>query len=79
MNFGLVFDYSAHVCHKFMTTGGDRRRRTVIALTDMGSGVFNGAFTTFLGFVPLAWAKFGAYLFSSQLPPTTLCIGRRAV
>ena len=46
MNFGLVFDYSAHISHMFMTTGGTRRERAAVSVTDMGSGVFNGAFTT---------------------------------
>ena len=46
MNFGLVFDYSAHISHMFMTTGGTRRARAAVSVTDMGSGVFNGAFTT---------------------------------
>ena len=46
MNFGLVFDYSAHISHMFMTTGGTKRQRAAVSVTDMGSGVFNGAFTT---------------------------------
>ena len=75
MNFGLVFDYSAHICHKFMTTGGTRRKRTVIALTDMGSGVFNGAFTTFLGFLPLSQAKFGTGVIFSELFTFIIILG----
>jgi predicted RND superfamily exporter protein len=46
MNFGLVFDYSAHISHMFMTTGGTKKQRAAVSVTDMGSGVFNGAFTT---------------------------------
>ena len=58
MNFGLVVDYSAHISHHFMTSTGTRRHRAAVALTDMGSGVFNGAFTTMLGMLPLWWAPF---------------------
>jgi predicted RND superfamily exporter protein len=58
MNFGLVVDYSAHIAHHFMTTGGTPRERAAHALVEMGSGVFNGAFTTALGMLPLIWAPF---------------------
>ena len=30
MNFGLVFDYSAHISHMFMTTGGTNRQRAAV-------------------------------------------------
>ena len=58
MNFGLVVDYSAHIAHMFMTVGGTRRERAATAVVEMGSGVFNGAFTTILGFVPMVVAPF---------------------
>ena len=57
-NFGLVVDYSAHIAHHFMTTGGTPRQRAASAVVEMGSGVFNGAFTTALGMLPLIWAPF---------------------
>merc|ERR1711871_948123 len=47
------------ISHMFMTSGGTRRERAAVSVTDMGSGVFNGAFTTGLGFAPLAFAKMG--------------------
>ena len=49
MNFGLVVDYSAHIAHHFMTTGGTPRERAARAINEMGSSVFNGAFSTALG------------------------------
>ena len=42
MNFGLVVDYSAHIAHHFMTTGGTPRERAARAINEMGSSVFNG-------------------------------------
>ena len=48
MNFGLVVDYSAHIAHHFMTHRGTPRERAANALKEMGSSVFNGAFTTAL-------------------------------
>lgn len=57
-NFGLVVDYSAHIAHHFMTTGGTPRQRAAHAVVEMGSGVFNGACTTALGMLPLIWAPF---------------------
>ena len=48
---GLVVDYSAHIAHMFMTSKGTKRERAATAVTDMGSGVFSGAFTTFIGFL----------------------------
>ena len=35
----------------FMTSKGTKRERAATAVTDMGSGVFSGAFTTFIGFL----------------------------
>lgn len=58
MNFGLVVDYSAHIAHHFMTHRGTPRERAAKALAEMGSSVFNGAFTTALGMLPLIWAPF---------------------
>jgi hypothetical protein len=58
MNFGLVVDYSAHIAHHFMTHHGTPRERAAQALAEMGSSVFNGAFTTALGMLPLIWAPF---------------------
>ena len=58
-----------------MTTGGTRRSRASVSVTDMGSGVFNGAFTTFLGFVPLAWANFGTGVIFAQLFTFIIALG----
>jgi len=46
---GLSVDYSAHVGHCFMATGGNsRNERVTEALADIGAAVVSGAFTTFL-------------------------------
>jgi len=60
MSFGLIVDYSAHITHHFMTASGSTEDRAAEALSVMGSGVFNGAFTTLLGFAPMAFSTFEA-------------------
>eukprot|EP01046_Picozoa_sp_COSAG06_P094126 COSAG06_NODE_40293_length_403_cov_0.851974_1_plen_84_part_01 len=67
MNFGLVVDYSAHIAHHFMTHRGTPRDRAANALKEMGSSVFNGAFTTALGMLPLIWAPFQTGVCTARL------------
>jgi len=59
--FGLCVDYSAHIGHCFMLKGGTRDERARAALVDIGAPVINGAFSTFLGVVTLAFSS--SYVF----------------
>ena len=77
MNFGLVVDYSAHIAHHFMTHRGTPRDRAANALKEMGSSVFNGAFTTALGMLPLIWAPFQTGACAARLSVwLSLCLSR---
>eukprot|EP00584_Thalassiosira_punctigera_P001858 CAMPEP_0172542600 /NCGR_PEP_ID=MMETSP1067-20121228/13171_1 /TAXON_ID=265564 ORGANISM="Thalassiosira punctigera, Strain Tpunct2005C2" /NCGR_SAMPLE_ID=MMETSP1067 /ASSEMBLY_ACC=CAM_ASM_000444 /LENGTH=960 /DNA_ID=CAMNT_0013328873 /DNA_START=367 /DNA_END=3248 /DNA_ORIENTATION=+ len=61
---GLSIDYSAHIGHCFMVKGGnDNNARATEALADMGSSVFNGAFSTFLAVAVLLFSK--SYVFKT--------------
>lgn len=53
---GLAVDYAAHIGHAFMTATGSTNKRTRDSLTQVGTAVFNGGFSTFLAFVPLAFS-----------------------
>ena len=53
---GLAVDYAAHIGHAFMTATGSRNKRVRASLTEVGTAVFNGGFSTFLAFVPLGFS-----------------------
>ncbi|GMH38537.1 hypothetical protein BSKO_06421 [Bryopsis sp. KO-2023] len=55
---GLSVEFCAHIAREFMVTPGSRASRSRKALQNMGCAVFNGGITTFLGLLPVAWAKF---------------------
>jgi len=61
---GLTVDYSAHVCHSFLYSTGDRPERASHALSTVGVSVFHGGSTTFLAVLPLAFAS--SYVFRVQ-------------
>lgn len=58
---GLSVDYSAHIGHCFMVKSGSREERAIQSLADIGSPVINGAFSTFLAIVMLAFSN--SYVF----------------
>ena len=58
---GLAVDYSAHVAHCFMLKPGENKQRVIESLSDIGSPVLNGAFSTFLAVVVLAFSE--SYVF----------------
>ena len=51
---GLCVDYSAHICHTFLTISGDRRERSEGTLVNIGPAVLNGGISTFIAFILLA-------------------------
>eukprot|EP01052_Picozoa_sp_SAG31_P034141 SAG31_NODE_3946_length_3729_cov_3.942975_3_plen_380_part_00 len=58
MSIGLIVDYCAHIMHQFMLEEGTREERTKLCIANMGTGVFCGATTTFIGFIPILFASF---------------------
>ena len=65
---GLAVDYSVHISHAFLLVKASdtdehssRQLRAGFALSRMGPAVLNGAFSTFLAVLPLAFAK--SYVF----------------
>ncbi|KAJ6244576.1 patched domain-containing protein [Anaeramoeba flamelloides] len=56
MSVGFSIDYSAHVCHAYVTRSAKTREgRTIRALTEIGSSVFLGGITTFIGLLPVVF------------------------
>ena len=51
---GLCVDYSAHICHTFLTISGQRRERSEGTLVNIGPAVLNGGISTFIAFILLA-------------------------
>ncbi|XP_033751243.1 patched domain-containing protein 3-like [Pecten maximus] len=73
MSVGFSVDFSAHICHSFMTADGtDRNARVNTALIRAGGPIFNGAFTSILGVVMLVFSK--SYVFVSFFKVMTLVI-----
>ena len=60
---GFAVDYSAHIGHSFLyaQTSGTSRQRTLHALEEIGGSVLNGAISTFLAVLVLAFS--GSYVF----------------
>ena len=64
MSVGFSVDFTAHICHAFMVTKGtDRNERVAEAVTSSGGPIFNGAISSILGILMLAFAK--SYMFRS--------------
>ena len=68
---GLSVDYSAHIAHTYLTvvppadlSNSDKRKyKARLALSQMGSSVFHGGFSTFLAIITMAAAK--SYIFKA--------------
>jgi len=56
MSIGLLVDFIMHVLLKYYELPGTRKEKTVEMLRTMGSSIFLGGVTTFLGTVPLAFS-----------------------
>lgn len=57
MSIGLLVDFMMHVLLKYYELPGTRREKTIEMLRTMGSSIFLGGFTTFLGTVPLIFSS----------------------
>lgn len=53
---GLAVDYSAHICHSFLSAEGTNNERVHKALKEIGPSVLNGGVSTFLAVLPLAFS-----------------------
>lgn len=64
MSVGFSVDFTAHICHAFMVAKGScRNERAAEAVTTSGGPIFNGAVSSVLGILMLAFAK--SYIFRS--------------
>jgi len=57
MSIGLLVDFIMHVLLRYYECPGNRREKTIEMLRTMGSSVFIGGVSTFLGTLPLAFAS----------------------
>ena len=59
----MCVDYSAHICHTFLTIGGTRKERAAGTLVNIGPAVLNGGVSTFIAFILLVSGD--SHVFSS--------------
>lgn len=57
MSIGLLVDFILHVLLRFYESHGTRKEKVVSMLKTMGSSIFVGGITTFLGTLPLAFSS----------------------
>ena len=70
MNFnfalGIAIDYSAHIAHKYLmitppdsikSSRGKREYKVRLAVSQMGSSVFHGGFSTFLAIIVMGFGQ----------------------
>ena len=73
LSVGFCVDFTVHISHAFMTaTGKNRNERVLAALEKVGIPILNGAFTSILGILMLAFA--GSYVFKSFFKTMLLVI-----
>ncbi|XP_062568477.1 uncharacterized protein LOC134230660 [Saccostrea cucullata] len=64
MTVGFSVDFSAHICHAYMSVSGNTRKEKVHqALSRSGGPIFNSAFSSILGILMLIFSK--SYIFLS--------------
>eukprot|EP01025_Chloroclados_australasicus_P014155 TRINITY_DN1661_c0_g1_i7.p1 TRINITY_DN1661_c0_g1~~TRINITY_DN1661_c0_g1_i7.p1 ORF type:complete len:916 (-),score=87.12 TRINITY_DN1661_c0_g1_i7:1233-3980(-) len=57
MALGLAVDYVVHLATYFVSAKGTPQQRLLLTYADMGTSVFNGGFSTFLGVLVLVFAQ----------------------
>ncbi|CAC5426738.1 unnamed protein product [Mytilus coruscus] len=66
MSVGFSVDYTTHICHAFLNVGGENRNERVNeALILSGGPIFNGAMSSLVGIIMLAFSE--SYVFNSFL------------
>lgn len=63
MCVGFCIDFSTHICHAFVQADGPRNVRVLQALDKAGGPLFNGAISTIIGVLVLAFST--SYVFFS--------------
>jgi len=63
MCVGFCIDFSTHICHAFIQADGPRNERVTQALDKAGGPIFNGAISTIIGVLVLAFST--SYVFFS--------------
>ena len=73
LSVGFCVDFTVHISHAFMTaTGKNRNERVMSALEKVGVPILNGAFSSILGILMLAFAS--SYIFKSFFKTMLLVI-----
>ncbi len=73
LSVGFCVDFTVHISHAFMTaTGKNRNERVMAALEKVGVPMLNGAFSSILGILMLAFAS--SYIFKSFFKTMLLVI-----
>jgi multidrug efflux pump subunit AcrB len=77
MSIGLLVDFIMHVLLRYFQVPGSRQEKTREMLRTMGSSVFVGGLSTFLGVIPLAFSTSGIFktTFTIFIGMVTLGIG----
>ncbi|KAJ8601138.1 hypothetical protein CTAYLR_010164 [Chrysophaeum taylorii] len=58
VSFGIAVEFVAHTAFGYLASRGDSKHRAAEALKTYAMPILDGAFTTFLGFAPIAASKY---------------------
>ena len=76
MAVGLSIDYSLHMAHSCLETGGNGRNSIERALTTIGPAVLAGGISTFMGIIPLAGSTTFIFKMFFKLMAGTVLFGQ---
>jgi predicted RND superfamily exporter protein len=62
MSMGIAVEFLSHIARAFMLARGTRPERAAAAVNTLGSATANGALTTFLGILPIAFSCYGYFV-----------------
>lgn len=77
MSIGLIVDFIMHVMLRYYECPGNRHEKTKEMMRTMGSSIFLGGLSTFLGTMPLAFSTSTAFrtVFVCFLGLVTISVG----
>ena len=58
MSMGIAVEFLSHIARAFMMEQGTRAARAAAAVRSLGAATVNGAVTTFLGILPIAFSYY---------------------